>query len=60
MKSKKLKCDCGSTEYKHLHDEAHGLSGTHVSGSERYECKSCGKAFFSEEGKKRGFKFFID
>lgn len=29
------------TEHAHLHDAAHGIEGTHMTGSERYECAAC-------------------
>lgn len=47
-------------EFRHLHDEAHGISGTHMAGSERYECAKCGYAIFTAEGKKLGMKFILD
>jgi len=33
-----------------MHSEAHGLAGTHMSGSERYECEVCGCSVFKTEG----------
>ena len=51
---------CKKDTLKHLHDEAHGISGTHMDGSERYEC-ACGFYVGNEqEGKKHNLKFFID
>jgi len=48
------------TEHRHLHDEAHGVTGTHMDGSERYECAECGYAMFPEEGERQGLRFFLD
>lgn len=56
----KIKCpNCGLEKWSHVHNCAHGLSGTHMAGSERYECK-CGKAIYVVEGTKLGFKFIED
>jgi len=36
------KCpECGKKKLRHFHQEAHGLAGTHMSGSERYVCSEC-------------------
>jgi hypothetical protein len=32
---------CGSGDYKHFIDEAHGISGTYMAGSERFVCADC-------------------
>jgi ribosomal protein L44E len=48
------------TEHSHLHDSVHGLEGTHMSGSERYQCVECANAIYKEEGEKKGLKFFLD
>jgi len=53
------KCETES-EFRHLHNEAHGLAGTHMAGSERFECKSCGYSVYKVEGEKLGFKFIAD
>jgi DNA-directed RNA polymerase subunit RPC12/RpoP len=45
---------------KHLHDCAHGIPETHMSGSERYECPECGHMIFKEEGEKLDLKFVLD
>jgi hypothetical protein len=52
--------ECSENDWKHLHDLAHGIQGTHMQGSERYYCQTCGKSFYSEEGKKIGLDFFLD
>lgn len=48
------------TEHRHMHDTAHGISTTHMSGSERYECVECGHAIFKKEGVEKGLKFVLD
>lgn len=54
------KCD-KETEHKHLHDAAHGIEGTHMSGSERYSCTECKhNTYASKEGVERGMKFILD
>ena len=30
------------SRFRHLHDTAHGIEGTHMAGSERFECAFCG------------------
>lgn len=48
------------TEHSHLHDSAHGIEGTHMAGSERYQCVECGNGIYKEEGRKNGLDFFLD
>ena len=50
---------CKLTKLTHKHIEAHGLSGTHMSGSEHYECE-CGYIISVDEGTALGFKFILD
>lgn len=50
---------CGG-KLQHLHDCAYGMPQTHMNGTERYECQSCGHAIFAEEGKAIGLKFVLD
>lgn len=53
--------ECGErTEHKHLHDAAHGIPGTHMDGSERYECEECGYAMRKEEAESQELKFVLD
>ena len=49
----------GSDKPKHLHELVHGLPGTHMGGTERFEC-SCGHWFTRAECADRGFKFILD
>jgi predicted RNA-binding Zn-ribbon protein involved in translation (DUF1610 family) len=57
-----MKCPkCGNTDApRHMHDEAHGLSGTHMAGSERFECRGCGHVLSREEAKAVGLKYVLD
>lgn len=48
------------TTHNHCHNSAYGMAGTHMQGTERYECKSCGKAIYKDEGIKQGLKFILD
>jgi hypothetical protein len=50
----------GSGLIIHKHDEAHGISGTHIAGSERFECAVCGHVLSAEESKSRGLKYVLD
>lgn len=50
--------ECGHP-LKHLHNEAHGVPGTHMAGSERYECQ-IGHALYKEEGSRHGLTFILD
>ena len=34
------------TEHTYLHNTAHGIPGTHMVGSERYECNECSYKMF--------------
>lgn len=49
-----------NTEHNHLHNAAHGIQGTHMAGSERYECKECGYAMRKEEAESQELKFVLD
>ena len=56
-----MKCPgCKKETLRHRHNEAHGISGTHMAGSERYECECGFYAGAEEEGKKHNLEFFID
>lgn len=51
---------CGYTgPHRHMHDAAHGIEGTHMAGTERFECKECGLKTFASDGV-AGFKFILD
>jgi predicted nucleic-acid-binding Zn-ribbon protein len=52
---------CGYTcEFKHMHDTAHGIEGTHMSGSERFECTQCGSSVFYSDEAAKLFTFILD
>ena len=46
--------------FKHLHDTAHGLGGTHMAGSERYVCTNCERSVYANQGAPLGFRFILD
>ncbi len=48
------------TKHVHEHDAAHGIPGTHMSGSERYRCSECDYWMGKTEGEKQGLKFELD
>ncbi len=52
---------CGATtEHRHLHDTAHGMPGTHMAGSERFECCGCGRVTFAHSAGGDTFRFVLD
>ena len=56
------KCDaCGNTtEHSHLHDTAHGIAETHMAGSERFVCSTCGHVVYSGRTGCERFTFVLD
>lgn len=60
----KIEDECPSckeiVELRHKYDAAHGIRGTHMAGSERYECPHCGRTIYATEGRKLGLKFILD
>lgn len=51
---------CGQVrQFTHLRDTAHGLPGTHMVGSERFECASCGECIRAEDNDGQ-FHFQLD
>ena len=55
-------CKCNvelKEKVRHLHDCAHGIPETHMSGSERFEC-CCGYVLTKEEAISAGFKYVLD
>lgn len=48
------------TKMRHLHDAAHGLQGTHIDGSERFECSSCNTTLTRHAAESIGLKYVID
>lgn len=51
---------CGGINWTHWHDAAHGIAGTHMSGTERFECQGCGKVVYKREGTALGLRFVLD
>jgi len=48
------------TPHHHLHDAAHGIPETHMSGTERYECTFCKTTIHKEDrGELNGHLRFI-
>ena len=47
-------------ELDHKHNAAHGIEGTHMAGSERYECPSCDHHIHKIEGEALDLKFILD
>lgn len=51
---------CGNlVPHRHMHDAAHGIYGTHMAGSERFECSGCGLRTLASD-KVDGFEFILD
>lgn len=46
--------------FRHMHDEAHGIEGTHMAGTERFECSSCGHKVFYTDAAASNFNFILD
>lgn len=45
-----IKCKT-ETVHAHMHDCAHGIPETHMDGSERYVCQSCGHFIKPDDNK---------
>ena len=51
---------CKQFTLKHYHSLAHGIPGTHLSGSENYKCECgyfCGT---KEQAETEGLEFYLD
>lgn len=48
------------TEHRPVHDSAHGIPGTHMAGSERFECTACGHATHACDPEAGRFNFTLD
>lgn len=48
------------TSHWHLHDLAHGIPKTHVTGSEHFRCRPCGRTTFAHEAESEAFPFVLD
>ena len=51
---------CKKDTLKHRHDCAYGFSGTHMSGTERFECPCGFSCWDAYEGEKLGLIFTLD
>lgn len=52
---------CGYTsEFRHVHDAAHGIEGTHMAGTERFVCSQCGHSIYYRDLAAHLFKFILD
>jgi hypothetical protein len=62
MSNTVAKCPhCGYTcEFRHMHDAAHGIEGTHMVGSERFECSQCGHSVSLHSPGAERFTFILD
>jgi len=62
MSENQVRCEgCRKeTTHRHVHDTAYGIEGTHMAGSERYECTVCGRAMRKEESLEKGLNFILD
>lgn len=45
---------------QHMHSTAHGIPGTHMAGSERFECSACRHTLSREEAEGRGLAYALD
>jgi hypothetical protein len=50
---------CCGKRMRHEHDCAHGMPGTHMSGTERYRCTVCNKTLYAKD-KVKGLVFILD
>ena len=48
------------TPHCHVHDTAYGIADTHMGGTERYLCTTCGNVIFRDEGERKGLEFVFD
>lgn len=47
--------------HTHMHDTAHGIEGTHMHGSERFVCRTCGTRTHAGDGAvAKQFPFKLD
>lgn len=49
-----------ATLHRHLHDTAHGIEGTHMTGSERFVCSSCLLSTSAQDEGASDFPFILD
>lgn len=52
---------CGQMRpFRHLHQTAHGIPGTHMAGTERFECAACGESYGPADGPPFPLRFVLD
>jgi uncharacterized membrane protein YgcG len=47
-------------EFRHEHDAAHGIEGTHMEGTERFICSQCGHTVTAQSRDAHLFTFILD
>lgn len=52
-------CGCRGG-FRHMHETAHGIEGTHMAGSERFECEECDHSIHVHGKGAEQFKFILD
>jgi len=61
IKGYNMECPkCKKDTLKHMHNEAYGIAGTHMAGSERFECKCGFRISNKDEAKTHGLEFILD
>ncbi len=51
---------CGQQrQFRHMHNAAHGIPGTHMAGSERFTCTTCGESITAADNDGQ-FRFIFD
>jgi DNA-directed RNA polymerase subunit M/transcription elongation factor TFIIS len=48
------------TMHTHKHDTAHGIPETHMAGTERFECDTCGYSIHKNDPEARPLRFVLD
>lgn len=58
----KVMCPCcrKETEHRHLHNTAYDIWGTHMAGTERYECVECKNEIFKNQAQGLSLTFALD
>jgi hypothetical protein len=51
---------CKNQTLKHLHDSAYGIEGTHMAGTERFECDCGFSCWDAIDGEEFGLTFVLD
>jgi hypothetical protein len=52
---------CGQNrEFRHTHETAHGIPGTHMAGTELFECTVCDESYGPKDGPPFPLRFILD